>query len=804
MNPFIQFLGEAARKEAAGQPVRALGVDLGTTNSTVAEILWTPGQSEPPEVRCLQVDQETEEGLYTHVLVPSVVAHCGDKILVGEGAKRLRTCASERGLEQGRDLFWDCKNDMGLKRTYHRAADGLRSAREIGGQVLRFLRDAVRAADDTPPDRVVVTVPASFQAAQRRDTLEAGRIAGLELVGGDLVDEPVAAFLDYGFTYGLGDLGTPGDKKHLVVFDFGGGTCDVAVFRLRLPRPGEALEIAPLAVSRYHRLGGGDIDAGIVYDVLLPQIQEQNQLGEFALRFEDKKQVIEPAFLGLAEALKISLCKEITRLEKFGRYRGADPNTIKVTQPGAHECRLKDGRTLRLESPVLTAAQFLKVLEPFLDRDVLCTRETEYRMTCSVFGPLSDGLDRSGLKHTAVDLCLLVGGSSLIQPVQDAVRDYFPRTRLLTYADADAVQTAVARGGAYHALLLAATEQGILQPVAGDAIKIQTQEGPVELIPAGARLPYPPVKQRWAENRSLAVPESSTEQPLELRLEMLNGSDACLARIVCRIPPPVRQGDPLALKYRLDENQVLEMTLHLASAANRASFDVTVENPLTNLLNPQVERLQIDELEEALRTNQIPRTNWPEAFAELADLHDKLGHRERALELLRKAIKAQGRPDTYLLNKMAFLCEQMRDYERAEKFYREGAALDDEHAVCLFNLSLSQKRRGLIKEAVITLDEGLERARMAPYLVLRAQLHHALKEDAERDALLTEALSLFGGPRSLTDWELVWFAEAARIRGDSTVLAEAEQEQKRRKGKKITVDVGESVLPRRRSTPEGE
>src|SRR5262249_35397728 len=158
---------------------------------------------------------------------------------------------------------------------------------------------------------------------------------------------------------------------------------------------------------------------------------------------------------------------------------------------------------------------------------------------------------------------------------------------------------------------------------------------------------------------------------------------------------------------------------------------------------------------------------------------------------LQKAIKAQGRPDTFLLNKMAILCERLRDYERAEKLYREGAALDDPDACCLFNLSLSQKRRGLIKEAVTTLDDCLERARLAPYLVLRAQLHDALKEDADRDTLLTEAVSLFSGIKSLTDWELVWFTEAARMRGDETALAKAEQEQKRRKGKSIAVDVGE-------------
>jgi molecular chaperone DnaK len=156
---------------------------------------------------------------------------------------------------------------------------------------------------------------------------------------------------------------------------------------------------------------------------------------------------------------------------RVGRGRlDADKQSISVRNPGVHYCHLKDGRQLKLQSPALSAAQFLDLLKPFLDPDVLATRETEYRLTCSVFGPLSDALDRSGLQPVQVDLCLLVGGSSLILPVQQALSGYFTRARMLTYEDYDAVQTAVARGGAYHALLLAATGKGALQPVAGDAI----------------------------------------------------------------------------------------------------------------------------------------------------------------------------------------------------------------------------------------------------------------------------------------------------------------------------------------------
>ncbi|HRY45708.1 MAG TPA: hypothetical protein P5164_17390, partial [Thermoanaerobaculia bacterium] len=76
--------------------------------------------------------QETPEGEYVHVLVPSVVAIHRGKTWVGEGAKRLRARAGELGLSPNRDLFWDTKNDIGVRKTYHRAPEGCRNASEIG------------------------------------------------------------------------------------------------------------------------------------------------------------------------------------------------------------------------------------------------------------------------------------------------------------------------------------------------------------------------------------------------------------------------------------------------------------------------------------------------------------------------------------------------------------------------------------------------------------------------------------------------------------------------------------------------
>ena len=167
------------------RPIRVLGIDLGTTNSTAAEVTWSPGQDSPPRARCIEIDQDTLEGVYTHTLVPSSVALYAGREWVGEGAKRLRARGPQFGLERNRDLFYECKNDIGLRRTYAEAPEGFRSASAIAGRVLAYMLKS--CSGGAPFDRVVVTVPASFQLAQRQDTRDAARQAGIEMRPGELL-----------------------------------------------------------------------------------------------------------------------------------------------------------------------------------------------------------------------------------------------------------------------------------------------------------------------------------------------------------------------------------------------------------------------------------------------------------------------------------------------------------------------------------------------------------------------------------------------------------------------------------------
>lgn len=779
-----------AAGRAAARRVRVLGIDLGTTNSTVTEA--SVGPSSGPGLSTLEVTQQTPEGEYVHVLVPSVVALQGGKLWVGEGAKRLRGRAAELALEQNRNLFWDCKNDVGLRKNYHRAPEGFRSASEIGAHVLRFLSSA--AAGPVPPDRVVVTVPASFQAAQRADTLAAAQAAGLPVAEGDLLDEPLAAFLDHAARNGLASLGSPGETKHLLVFDFGGGTCDTAVFRVTVPGPGDLLRAATLSVSRYHRLGGGDVDAAIVHQVLLPRLLSENGLAPHDLDFEEKSRAVVPALLGLAESLKVGLCSEIRRLRGLGRWDEADRNEVVKTQPGVHSCRLTDGRTLSLTSPSLTARELDWVLQPFLDEDVLYPKGDEYRTTCSVFAPIGDALDRAGLDAKEVDACLLVGGSSLVPQVVDAVARRFPRAALLHERSAEDVQSAVARGAALHGLALALTGRGVLEPVTGSAISIRTTSGLVELVGRGVRLPFPAAGE-WATCTDLSVPETCERGPLLLRVELRDAADHALMNALCLFPPPVRLGERLKLRYRVDANQVLHLLVSLAARPGHGEYELTRENPLSNVVNPQPKRERLLEIEESLRSGAVTGRKAVEATEEAARLYADLGQREKALAVYVRLLRARGEASPGLLVKMGLLAGELGDTEREEKFFRACAAADTAWGGALFNLALSQRRRGLWLDAFRSVNEAFQREPEPPYLVLRALVHESMGNSPAREADLSRALATFGPASALDDFDLGWLVTACRMAGDATRQAAAEDEQRKRRQARPETPLPGGLLP---------
>lgn len=654
------------------------------------------------------------------------------------------------------------------------------------------------AEDPTPPARVVVTVPASFQVAQRRATRDAAALAGFAVAGGDLLDEPVAAFLDYMASAAKTPLASGADPLNLVVFDFGGGTCDVAVLTIGPGQRATEFGVAPRAVSRYHRLGGGDIDAAIVYEVLLPELLRQNGLAPQAVEFEEKKRVIEPALRGIAESLKVALCEEIARLQAFGRYDRSRLSAVTSRLGLVHPIVLPtSGRTLELRNPTLTAEELERLLEPFLDRDLLYARDTEYRLTCSIFAPLQDALDRASLRPENIDVLLLVGGSTLSPHVRAAVRDYAPRARVLVHPDPESVQVAVARGAAWHALALAVTGRGLIQPISHDTISLRTQDRLFALVPAGAPLPFPGGTE-MARREGLLVPVTSTSEPVPVRVELVAGEpghERLLHGGRWDVPAPVTAGEGLFVEYRFDENQVLEVALGLASDPEGHRYACTIENPLTHVVNPSATRLKLEELEEAIRTGAIPSAEVLDALVEAAALMSELGQRERAFAQLARVLRRKGRPDAAILNRMAILAGEMGDAERQERLYLEAFEAAPGWTPPLFNLALAQYRRRAFAAAHETLARALRTDRPIPHLVLAAQIAAALGREKERDAHLREALDALPPLVLLGDWELGWLAAGAAMAGNESLARRCSAELKARQETSGRPAPRDGVLP---------
>ena len=207
---------------------KAVGIDLGTTNSVVSVL-----EGGDPVVIA------NAEGSRT---TPSVVAFAKDgEVLVGEVAKRQAITNPGRTIRS-------VKRHMGTRWTEDIDGKGY-TAQEISARTLQKLKRDAEAYLGTTVDQAVITVPAYFDDAQRTATKEAGQIAGLEVLR--IINEPTAAALAYG-------LDKEGEEQTILVFDLGGGTFDVSVLEI-----GDGV----FEVKATHgdtNLGGDDWDEAVI------------------------------------------------------------------------------------------------------------------------------------------------------------------------------------------------------------------------------------------------------------------------------------------------------------------------------------------------------------------------------------------------------------------------------------------------------------------------------------------------------------------------------------------------------------
>ena len=770
---------------------RVIGIDLGTTNSTVAQVRLPIAENFAAgfACECVPIEQPTQMGPFTGVLIPSVVVI--DKtgaIQIGEGAKRMRAEPQRYGLSLEKNLFYETKNDMGLQKRYHRAAEDFDHARKVAGHLLKFLMNGARQATGSPPGRTVVTVPASFQINQRADTLAAARQAGLALSDFDLLDEPVAALTDYLFTCAGDEIW---DKpQNIVVFDFGGGTCDVFVARLSPATSGGAFAIETRSVSRYHRLGGGDFDAAIIHNVLIPQLLKENELPPRHFEWTDRKKIIEPALRGCAEALKEGLCREISQLHLHGRYEAADKTKIVARQAPTKVS--VGGKDYLLVHPELSATQWEEILKPFLDREMMHARETDYALALSIFAPLTDALERAKLGTKEVDLVLLAGGSSLVPQVQWAIEKFFTSSRVLRFPDSTAAQTAIARGAAWTAAWLEVFHEPLVVPVVSQAIALRVQgRAPIPLISAGTAIPYPPGGE-WKMVTGLALPKPFGGT---LRIEVVTLPEE---HVVLTLPveiSPKEAGESLNFEFRFSSGRSFDCAVALRKNPDLRQ-EIAQENPLINVSNPGAARVEIEEIEEDLRDAGGLGARHRKQLMRLAELYHELRMVEKACEVLKSASRAVGRPDAYILNLLGMYYDEMGDLNRMEAHYAEAARVSGNWAGPLFNWALHLWRRRNFALALEKVDEGILReTESGPYYILRAKILEGLGQSPAAKEAAQQGIGHFPPPTDQSPWELGWFETGAAILGREADVKVARRQRERRGAKPSETNAGENELP---------
>jgi molecular chaperone DnaK len=236
---------------------------------------------------------------------------------------------------------------------------------EISAMILQRLKQDAESYLGEPVTQAVITVPAYFNDSQRQATKDAGKIAGLEVMR--IINEPTAAALAYGLE--------KTDEEKILVFDLGGGTFDVSILEL------EDNFFQVISTSGDNHLGGDDFDQ-VIIDYLVQEFRRENgiDLSNDKMALQRLKDAAEKAKKDLSGVLNTTISLPFLTMDQFG------PKHLEVT---------------------LTRAKFEELSENLIERTMVPTRQA-----------LSD----AGLSPNEISKVVLVGGSTRIPAVQEAIK----------------------------------------------------------------------------------------------------------------------------------------------------------------------------------------------------------------------------------------------------------------------------------------------------------------------------------------------------------------------------------------------
>ncbi|HVX11414.1 MAG TPA: Hsp70 family protein [Pirellulales bacterium] len=512
------LLGDAAGprgQENSVPTIPAIGIDLGTTYSVVAHV--------DPQGRPTSIPNANGD-----LLTPSVVLFDNDGPVVGREAVLASTLEPDRVAE--------CvKRDMGNKFYRKKIGGEFLPPAVISSYILRRLKaDAERKLG--PVSKAVITVPAYFDETRRRATMDAGRLAGLEVL--DILNEPTAAAIVYGYQEGFLDRsGTvKGDEPvRVLVYDLGGGTFDVTVVEM------SNQSFKAIATDGDVRLGGKDWDEKLV-EIAAERLIEQ--LGEDP---RSDPEALQEMWIA-AESAKKTL-SERPKATMYVNYQGKR-HKVEVTRQ-----------------------EFEDATAPL----VLRTRTTTEIVVL-----------QAGLNWQQINRVVVVGGSTRMPAITRMLGELVGRNVDLSVS----ADEAVAHGAALYADLLLAKQGAGTGQTQFSVTNVNSHSlGVVGVDPLTGRR-----RNRIIIPKNTPLPHSASgrfktfraNQP-NVKITVMEGEsdspDGCTEVGLCVIqglPPNLPAGWPVEVRYTYRENGRLQVSASLVGHAAHVTTEFVRDNTLSD------------------------------------------------------------------------------------------------------------------------------------------------------------------------------------------------------------------------------
>lgn len=561
---------------------KIIGIDLGTTNSCVA--VFEGGES--------QVIVNSEGKRTT----PSVVGFTKDgERKVGDAAKRQAITNPNNtvySIKRYMGITYDKVKDTDKKVPYHLInennlpkvdIDGKKyTPQEISSMILTKMKKTAEDYLGNEVTEAVITVPAYFDDQQRQATIEAGKIAGLDVKR--IVNEPTAAALAYGIDKSDKDM-------KIVVFDFGGGTHDVSI----LDFGSGVFEV--LATGGDTHLGGDDID-NILINYMVDEFKKDKgvDLTKDPMAMQRLKEAAEKAKIELSS----STTTEINLPYITANENGPQHLVMNITR-----------------------AKFEQLIDPIIKRTIEPCRTT---------------LEQAKLSTSDIDEVILVGGSTRIPAVQEAVKNFFSKDPSKG-VNPDEV---VAIGAAIQGAILN-KEEGVGDIVLLDVtpismgIEAHNQFDPegrmAKLIEAQTTIPC-----RKSQTFTTAVDNQTAVTIVVLQGERTYAKDCkTIGTFNLEGIAPAKAGIPqIEVTFDIDANGVLKVSAK--DQATGKEQKITIQN--NNLSDDEIERMKADaeahKEEDKKREELMNKLNMSQMFINSIDqalnddnLKDKITDEDR-------------------------------------------------------------------------------------------------------------------------------------------------------------------------------